>query len=63
MNFCSYDSRGWVVENRSGEIYYLLEDTQWQKKGQIKKEAASQTFLLYGVMTSASPISVVIRME
>jgi hypothetical protein len=36
------------VENRSGEIYYLLKDKQWQKKGQIKKEAASQTFLLYG---------------
>jgi hypothetical protein len=52
-----------MVENRSGEIYHLLKDKQWQKKGQIKKEAGSQTFLLYGVMTSASPISVVIRME
>jgi len=52
-----------MVENRSGEIYYLLKDKQWQKKGQIKKEAASQTFLLYGAMTLASPTSVVIRMD
>ena len=35
-----------VVENRSGEVYYLLEDTQWQKERTNQKGSSKPNILV-----------------